>query len=197
MSYSPLGNIASKTGIGTYTYGAGAGPHAVTSIAGSLNGVSNPSFTYDSNGNMTADAGRTVTYMSFNMADTVTQGSCSYSFTYDDANQRFRQLQTDRQWQQIGAQVRKGERGSMVVFYKRLETTNAEPDDHDQNTGLRFVVRASHVFNTVQVDGYTRELTQPQSAFEKIREVEAFVGAVGAVVQHGLALGAALLSAAA
>jgi len=40
MAYDALGNIASKTGVGSYLYGAGtAGPHAVTSIAGTVNGA--------------------------------------------------------------------------------------------------------------------------------------------------------------
>jgi len=57
-----------------------------------VNGVSNPSFTYDANGNMTAGAGRTVAYTPFNMADTITQGSSVYSFTYDDAHARITQV---------------------------------------------------------------------------------------------------------
>jgi hypothetical protein len=49
------GNITSQAGVGTYTYPAPghARPHAVTSITGTFNGIVNPTFTYDSNGNMT------------------------------------------------------------------------------------------------------------------------------------------------
>jgi len=36
-------------------------PHALTSIAGTYNGVANPTFAYDANGAMTSGAGRTAT----------------------------------------------------------------------------------------------------------------------------------------
>ncbi len=85
VDYDALGNITSKTGVGTYAYaGTGnAGPHAVTSITGSLNGVTNPSFAYDADGNMTSNAGRTVTYTSFNMTAQVTQGAFTTALAYD------------------------------------------------------------------------------------------------------------------
>ena len=86
VTYDALGNITSKTGVGTYAYNAAGSvrPHAVVSIAGTVNGVVNPSYSYDANGNMTSGGGRTVTYTSFNMAATITQGTASASFTYDD-----------------------------------------------------------------------------------------------------------------
>jgi antirestriction protein ArdC len=90
-----------------------------------------------------------------------------------------------RQWQHLGAQVRKGERGSLVVFYKRIETTSPEVGDHEEKTGLRHVARASYVFNAAQVDGFSGTEPDPLSQFERIQEVEAFVKAVGATIHHG------------
>src|SRR3569832_1674514 len=58
------------------------------------------------------------------------------------------------QWKTLGALVRKGARGSMVVFYKRIEEKASEPDDHDKDPKLRHFARASYVFNVAQVDGY-------------------------------------------
>ena len=59
-TYDALGNLASKSDVGTYSYGGnGAGPHAVTAAGGKL-------YSYDANGNMTAGAGRTIAYASFN-----------------------------------------------------------------------------------------------------------------------------------
>src|ERR1700744_3275030 len=53
LSYSTNGNIASKSDVGAYSYGAGAaGSHAVSSINGTVEGVTNPNFLYDGNGNM-------------------------------------------------------------------------------------------------------------------------------------------------
>ena len=57
-----------------------------------------------------------------------------------------------KQWQELGAQVRKGERSSLVVFYKEYET---EPDPKDEDDdGKRRVARHSSVFNVAQVDGF-------------------------------------------
>jgi len=93
-----------------------------------------------------------------------------------------------RQWQALGAQVRKSEKGTMVVFYKRIETEAFDPEDHDKASKLRFVARASYVFNEAQVDGYKSESTPAESQFQRIGEVEAFVQAVRATVHHGYSM---------
>jgi len=90
-----------------------------------------------------------------------------------------------RQWQSLGAQVRKGERGAMVVFYKRMEMRATEAEDHDKKGELRFFARASHVFNAAQVDGYRQEEPELVSEFQKVQEVEAFVATLQADVRHG------------
>ncbi|WP_082531633.1 zincin-like metallopeptidase domain-containing protein [Methylobacterium sp. Leaf469] len=58
---------------------------------------------------------------------------------------------TYRQWAALGAQVRKAERGTPVIFYKDLPPDAYGGVDADQH-GPRFVARASHVFNAAQVD---------------------------------------------
>jgi len=47
----------------------------VRAITGTYNGVTNPTFAYDANGNLTSGGGRTLSYTSFNMTATVTQGA--------------------------------------------------------------------------------------------------------------------------
>lgn len=89
-----------------------------------------------------------------------------------------------RQWQSLGGQVRKGERGTLVVFYKRLEEQKTVEEDSSDNR-LRFVARASHVFNVQQVDGYTPPETDPSNPFEAHRQAESFIEAVGARIDHG------------
>lgn len=93
IAYDMLGNITSKSDVGTYAYPSpgSARPHAVTGITGTVNGVVNPTFTYDANGNMTAGDGRTFTYTSFNMVSQVTVGSNTNAFLYDDQHQRINQ----------------------------------------------------------------------------------------------------------
>ena len=93
-----------------------------------------------------------------------------------------------KQWQSLGAQVRKNERGALIVFYKRAEITPSEPEDDNRGTDLRFYARASWVFNAAQVDGYVPPLPQPRHEIECVGEAQGFVEAVGATVSHGHAL---------
>ncbi len=87
---------------------------------------------------------------------------------------------TYRQWQEVGAQVRKGERGSVIVFYKNLEPDLLTGEDGER----RFVARASHVFNADQVDGWRPPEPVFRSPVEVLEEVEAFVRATGADIGH-------------
>ncbi len=89
-----------------------------------------------------------------------------------------------KQWQDLGAQVRKGERGTLIVFYKRIEEETTEPEDHTENR-LRHVARASHVFNAAQVDGFAAAPPERPNAFHAHQEAEAFIGAIGARIEHG------------
>lgn len=90
-----------------------------------------------------------------------------------------------RQWQSIGAQVRKGEHGCVVVFYKRVEGKPCDEEDHDQKRDLRFVARASRIFNAAQVDGFVSDEPERAPEFQRIAEIEAFVEAIRPTVQHG------------
>jgi antirestriction protein ArdC len=91
---------------------------------------------------------------------------------------------TYRQYQELGAQVRKGEKASLVVFYKEFDV-DPEPDNEDDN-GKRRVARASFVFNADQVDGF--ELPPPPERLgpiERMASVDRFFAATGARVEHG------------
>jgi RHS repeat-associated protein len=91
-----IGNITTKSDIcgGTqcFNYGFHAGPHALTSITGTYNGVTNPTFAYDANGNMTSGAGRTITPTSFNMAASITSSGFTGTLTYGSDHQRIKML---------------------------------------------------------------------------------------------------------
>lgn len=91
---------------------------------------------------------------------------------------------TYRQWSELGAQVRKGEKSSLVVFYKEYES---EPDpDKADDDGKRRVARASHVFNASQVDGYAPpDAPQPLGPIERLEAVDRFIAVTGASIQHG------------
>jgi antirestriction protein ArdC len=84
-----------------------------------------------------------------------------------------------KQWQSIGAQVREGEKGSVVVFYTREEV-----DENDDRTPRAFM-RYSHVFNGDQVDGW-----QPTDTFKGVdhgtlQEVDRFIDALESDTRYG------------
>ena len=89
FSYNAIGNLLTKSDVGTYTYpvAGSALPHAVSSIAGTINST----FTYDPNGNQTAGVGRSITYTSYNKPASITQGSSTLFFSHDTDHQRFMQ----------------------------------------------------------------------------------------------------------
>lgn len=88
-----------------------------------------------------------------------------------------------RQWQSLGAQVRAGEKGSLIVFFKK--TDSSEEKQNDERDRPRFIARASNVFNVAQVDGWRAPLPEWRGDFEINRDVEAFVQATNAEIRHG------------
>lgn len=89
---------------------------------------------------------------------------------------------TYRQWQEKGCQVRKGEKSSLVVFYKSyaVEAGEDEPEE-------RLVARASRVFNAAQVEGFEAVAEELPDAplFDPIARAEAFAAATGAAIAEG------------
>lgn len=92
---------------------------------------------------------------------------------------------TYRQWQERGCQVRKGEKSSLIVFYKTIEV-EASGEDSDGQPGERMFARASHVFNVMQVDGFEipQESVPDAPAFDPIAEAERFVASTGARIEE-------------
>jgi len=86
---------------------------------------------------------------------------------------------TLRQWNEAGAKIRKGERSSMVVFWKDLPQKESK-DGEDANK--RFVLKTSYAFNTAQVDGY--EQPEPIQAWEPCA-ADKLVAAAGIDVRFG------------
>lgn len=94
---------------------------------------------------------------------------------------------TYRQWQAKGAQVRKGEKASLVVFYKELEIAREDSATGETVEGRVLMARASPVFNVAQVDGYAlpEAAAPPPSSFEAIESAEALMQASGATIIEG------------
>src|SRR5690606_32725825 len=87
------------------------------------------------------------------------------------------------QWQELGAQVRKGAKAALVVFYKAYEA-DPNPDD-DNDDGQRRVAKASWVFNVAQVDGYERPSIPDRPLIAKRLEAEAFLTHIGVPIVVG------------
>jgi antirestriction protein ArdC len=93
---------------------------------------------------------------------------------------------TYHQWQERGAQVRKGERATLVVFWKFAHDT-AETDDGDDTpkSGSRLLfTRGYSVFNAAQVDGYTPKADAETPIEQRIEQAEIFFRGINAHVIH-------------
>src|SRR5271163_3290024 len=79
-----------------------------------------------------------------------------------------------KQWQSLGAQVRYGERGSLIFFYKKLEPAGLEAAIGEPP---RYVGKASWVFNACQAEGWTPPESNSSPSVEIDKNVAAFVEA--------------------
>lgn len=93
---------------------------------------------------------------------------------------------TYRQWQDRGAQVRKGEKSSLIIFYREFERDDDAADDEQAEAGRRFMVKASRVFNVAQVDGYQPDgIDESINPVDPIAAADRFVRASGARIREG------------
>ncbi len=88
------------------------------------------------------------------------------------------------QWEKLGARIRRGEKASVVVFYKREESP---PDDEDGESakGPRSIIKGSFVFNAEQVDGWPFPVQTDEDRTEKLQEVDSFIESLGADIHYG------------
>jgi antirestriction protein ArdC len=95
---------------------------------------------------------------------------------------------TYHQAQQLGAQVRKGERGTVAIFYRAYARETAEEDGDDERGRTRRVLKSFTVFNTCQVDGLPeRFFPKPRpvpAPIERDAPLDAFFAAIPARVRH-------------
>jgi antirestriction protein ArdC len=94
---------------------------------------------------------------------------------------------TYQQWQERGAQVRKGETSTTVVFWKFANTsaeTQEGGEEHPASSSRLLFTRGYSVFNAAQVDGYAPKFDAGTPTEERIESAEAFFGRVPARVLH-------------
>lgn len=96
---------------------------------------------------------------------------------------------TYKQAQELGGQVRKGEKGSLVVYANtitRTETDEATGEDHERDIPF---MKGYTVFNAEQVEGLPAHFYALQApaldTVARIERAESFFVATGAAVQHG------------
>jgi len=88
------------------------------------------------------------------------------------------------QWKSLGAQVRHGEKGATVIFYKRKEEDENSEDDETPNQA-RAVIRYSHVFNGDQVDGWSIDEADGEANHQKYSKAVCFINSLQSEIRHG------------
>lgn len=96
---------------------------------------------------------------------------------------------TFKQAQELGAHVRKGERGSLVVFASTLQRTETDAASGEETERDIPYMKGYTVFNVEQIDGLPETYTQPAQAaldpVQRIAHADAFFAATGADIRHG------------
>ena len=95
--YSSTGNLTYKSDVGTLVYPVtGIKQHAVQSVTGTVNGLVNPTYTYDTVGNLLDEKTgttiqRSITWTGFNMPLKISAGSSTIDFLYDADHARVKE----------------------------------------------------------------------------------------------------------
>ena len=88
-----------------------------------------------------------------------------------------------QQWWQIGAHVRKGAKGCVVVFYKEF-SVDSDPEQEGDD-GKRRTLRHSYVFNAADVDGYETPSLPQRPPIDVDRALQRVIDALGVEYQVG------------
>ncbi len=95
---------------------------------------------------------------------------------------------TYKQSQELGAQVRKGEHGSLVVFADRFTKTDTNDLGEAVEHAIPFM-KGYTVFNVEQIEGlpahFYAQPVNPLPLSERIEHADSFVTATGAAIHHG------------
>ena len=97
---------------------------------------------------------------------------------------------TYKQWNELGAQVRKGEKGSLIVKCGESIPKDArgetEPEGEDEASAKRLYAKAAYVFNVAQVDGFALEPEPPRPDLTtRLAHADTFIEATGAEFREG------------
>jgi len=101
LAYNVLGNITSKTAVGSYTYGDLLHKHAVTQAGANA-------YSYDANGNLIGGGGRSVTWTAWNMPASIIQGGVTTSWLYTPEHDRYKLTDSGRTTWYLNPSVHQG-----------------------------------------------------------------------------------------
>jgi antirestriction protein ArdC len=95
---------------------------------------------------------------------------------------------TFKQAKELNASVRKGSKGSQVVYADRITKTETAADGEDQERDIYFM-KEYHVFNVEQIDGlplhFYAAAAQPLDPAQRIQSADQFFASTGADIRHG------------
>jgi len=96
---------------------------------------------------------------------------------------------TYKQAFELGAHVRKGERGSLVVFASKTSRTETDTATGAEAEREIAFLKGYTVFNVEQVEGlpahFYESALQPMEAIQRIAHAEGYFAAIGADIRHG------------
>ncbi|MBY5551300.1 DUF1738 domain-containing protein [Rhizobium leguminosarum] len=96
---------------------------------------------------------------------------------------------TFKQAQEVGASVRKGERGSLVVYANTLHRTEIDEASGEELERDIPYMKGYTVFNVKQIDGLPKHYTQPAAAVldpvQRREAADGFFASTGADIRHG------------
>ncbi len=93
---------------------------------------------------------------------------------------------TFKQWQELGAQVRKGEKSAHVVFWKFFDKEQSpESEDGSSTAGRVPMAKDYWIFNADQVEGYQKPEMPSATKAERIEKAETLFEAIGVEIRPG------------
>lgn len=88
---------------------------------------------------------------------------------------------TYKAWQAAGAHVAKGQKGTLIIFWKRIIIEDR--DTKEEKPIL--IAKGYNVFNADQVEGWEPKARPVKTAAERIETAETFFATIPATVNHG------------
>ena len=91
-----------------------------------------------------------------------------------------------KQWQEAGGNVKKGEKGTQVVFYSKIVKSEIKPNDTHPDQSSYNLLKSYFVFNSDQIEGL--EISKPEpviSTFNPVPALDERIVKTGAQISHG------------